>query len=339
MVGSRIPTAPQPGTGGSVRWLIGLVVPAVAFTSSVARAECTRAYTDQELASDLGTLTAALRNKDDSAIRASGKRLDDGLPCLRSAVPRQVLTTAYRYVGLYHYKFGAKERAQGFWRTGLELNDTFEWDIAEVPVGDPLRADFETARADASADPVPVEGKDLNVPAGSRIVVDGSTLEAAALTTGRPHLLQVVAESDNSVRQVMVIEGNALPDRFLIDAVVADAGADDGKKKKKGEFVPTDDLSVQKVKRVRPKAKTPLMIAGAAVALGAGGIYGASFATKGQFESATTTADLERYQTLTNTLVIASGATLVAGLSIEYAGILLGSAPGGGGMVGWRGRF
>ncbi len=321
-----------------MRWLLGLTVPAVAFTSSVARAECTRAYTDQELAGDLGTLTAALRNKDDGAIRASGKRLDDGLPCLRSAVPRQVLTTAYRYVGLYHHKFGAKERAQGFWRTELELDDTFEWDIAEVELGDPLRQAFEAARSDANAEPVAIEGKDLNVPAGSRIVVDGSTLEEAALTPGRPHLLQVVAESDNSVRQVMIIEGNAIPDRFLMDAAVADGGGDDDKKKKKGDFVPTDDLSVQKVKRVRPAAKTPLMVAGAVVALGAGGVYGATFATRSKFDNATNTADLEKYKSLTNTLVIVSGATLVTGLSIEYAGVLLGATPGGA-MVGWRRSF
>ena len=90
------------------------------------------------------------------------------------------------------------------------------------------------------------------------------------------------------------------------------------------------------MQRVRPAAKTPLMLSGAVIALGAAGIYGASFATHGKFEAASTTADLEKYQRLTNTLVIASGSTLLVGLGVEYAGIMLG---GHGPGFTLRGRF
>ena len=78
------------------------------------------------------------------------------------------------------------------------------------------------------------------------------------------------------------------------------------------------------------------MLAGGVVALGSAGIYAASFSTRAKFDVATTTADLERYQQLTNTLVIASGATLLVGLGVEYAGIMLGAQPNG---IRMSGRF
>jgi hypothetical protein len=91
---------------------------------------------------------------------------------------------------------------------------------------------------------------------------------------------------------------------------------------------PADDYAVVKVARIRPPAKTPLMITGGAVALGAGALYGASFATRARFDAATTSAEMDRYRGLTNTLVVASGATLAIGLGVEYAGIILDGRPG-----------
>jgi hypothetical protein len=320
-------------------WMIGLLIPLATVFSGAAHAECPKAYTSNELSADLGALSTALRAKDSGALKDSGARLDVGLPCLKSPVPAGVFATAYRYLGLYHYRFGEKARAEAWFRSGLELDPTFAWDVAEIEMGDPVQSSFEGARGDATVEPVEIEGKELNLPAGSSLVLDGRKLTKPIVTPGRPHLLQVVADSDRSVRQVMLIEGNALPERFLKDIIVADAST--GKKKKRGKtdtHTPNEDLSVVKVKRVRPAAKTPLMLTGAIVALGAGGVYGASFATRASFDSAKTTSDLEKYQSLTNTLVIASGATLVLGLGVEYAGIMLSPTPGGA-AFGWTRGF
>jgi hypothetical protein len=151
-------------------------------------------------------------------------------------------------------------------------------------------------------------------------------------------LLQVVG-ADNTVRQVYLIEGNAIPDQYLRseESAAAAAVVAGGKKADKNAPVranPDDPYAVQKIQRVRPKAKTPLMIAGGAIALGSGAIYGASFATRSSFDGATTTKDLEHFRGLTNTLVVAAGATFAVGIGVEYAAIIIDSNG-----FGLRGRF
>ncbi|MEC7949437.1 MAG: hypothetical protein VX265_17850 [Myxococcota bacterium] len=322
-----------------MRWLLGLMVSLSALAGSAARAECAGLYTGQQLAGDLGAASSALRAKDDAAFQAAGQRLDAGLPCLGAPVPAPVFAVAFRTVGLYHHRFGNKDRGRQWFLTGLELDASFEWDIAEVAPGDPVRQVFDDLRGEAEADRVMLTGQELAVPAGTRLVLDGRRLDEASATQGRPHVLQVVSAADNQVKQTLLVEGNALPERFLQTMVVADTASDNPPKKdKKAGHTPTDDLSVVKVRRVRPAAKTPLMVGGAVLALGAGGLYGSTFATRAKFDAATSTADLTRYRTLTNSLVIASAATLAVGLSVEYAGIMLGAAPGGA-QVGLARRF
>ena len=160
---------------------------------------------------------------------------------------------------------------------------------------------------------------------------------ALTSTHGRPHLLQVVATSDGTIRTAHLVDGNAFPEEYLTEAAVAAVVTPETEPKKDpGAHQPNYDLAVVQVKRVRPAAKTPLMVAGGVVALAGAGLYGATFATRDQFRNATTTADLERYQSLTNTLVLVSGATVAVGLGVEYAGIMLGA---GGGGLRLGGRF
>jgi hypothetical protein len=94
-------------------------------------------------------------------------------------------------------------------------------------------------------------------------------------------------------------------------------------------------VTVQKVERLRPPEKTPLMILGALGVAGAGGVYAMSFATRDQFDSATTTEDLEKARDLTNILVLTSGGVLVLGGVVGYYGIIL----DGGAGVGFAGHF
>ncbi len=316
----------------------------VAALAPAARAECTRAYVGEELVNDLSTMTAALRSLDEAAFKASGKRLEASVACIKTPVPPMVFAAAYRYIGAYHFFSGDQDGARRWFRSALELDPTFDWDVSEVPVGHPMRGVFDGERDAASVDPVPVEGKVLNVPAGSALYLDGREIDAPAATPDRPHLLQVVATSDRTVRQVFMIDGNAFPPQFLRDAEVAAAPEEPAKKskkdkkskKKKGKDdeavaeapVVTDPLAVQKVERVRPAIKTPLMVTGGLVMAGSGVIYAMSFASHKEFERASTTSELERYRTLTNTLVLASGGTLLAGIGIEYAGIMLGTGAG-----------
>jgi hypothetical protein len=319
----------------------------LALASPSVRAECT-SYTAAAMAEDLGAMTVAMRTGNDSNLTAGAKRIEIALPCLKTPVNQRVLASAYRYIGAGSFIAGDTDKARRWFRAGLELEDTFAWDITELEEGSPMRGVFEEERAAAGAAPVAVAGKALEIPAGSKLLLDGRPLTKAAATPNRPHLLQVVAQSDNTVREVFVIEGNAIPEKFLIDEALAAAAAPPPTKpeKKKGvkpvesrQQTGNIDSDYQEVVvyRVRPKAKTPMMVAGGVVALGAGAIYGVSFTTMAKFESAKTTAELDKYKGLTNTLVIASGATLAAGIGLTYTGIMLDG--GGGPMITWQGRF
>lgn len=307
----------------------GLVVALAATLSLPAAAECQRTYTSQELVSDLSVMTSALRAGDEVQMTTTGGRMEAGLACIRTKVPAQVFANAYRFIGAGYFLRDEQPKARRWFRASLEISPTYEFDVGEVPLDHPMRAFFEATRASAGSDPVVLEGKELALPSGSTLYLDGRKLTRPEATVDRPHLLQVIAESDGSVRQAFLIDGNAIPAQYLRDAGDAVAAADKGEKGDKGGHQPNYDLSVVKVQRVRPAAKTPLMISGGVIALAAGGIYGASFATRNQFDAASTTADLERTQRLTNTLVVASGATLLVGLGVEYAGIMLGATGNG----------
>ena len=177
------------------------------------------------------------------------------------------------------------------------------------------------AGVDAQSDPVALEGKELNVPSGSTLLLDGRPLTLPAATLDRPHLLQVMSTADGAMRQVEWIQGNAIPERFIVEAgSTAPLTAEELRPSPEEE----DLFQVTTVKRVRPKAKTPLMLVGGATGLAAGGLYMMSSQYRGDFESAKTTEQLEQAARMTNAMVVASGLTLVVGVGVEFAGIRLG---------------
>lgn len=312
-----------------------LVTSALAW-SPLSQATCEEAYTSSELTDDLGAMTTALRADDRDGMINVGSRMEAGLPCIRSKVPAQVIATAYRFVGASQFYQGEQRVARRWFRSALELAPTYEFDVTEVPLGNPLRSLFESVRGALDTEPVLLAGKELQLPAGAELWLDGRLVKRPEATLERPHLLQVVATSDGTIRKALVIDGNAFPGEYLRDAAMAAVVPDTPEEKTDpGTHQPNYDLAVVQVKRVRPAAKTPLMVAGGVVALAGVGVYGATFATRNQFNAATTTADLERYQSLTNTLVLVSGATVAVGLGVEYAGIMLGSG-GGGFRIGGR---
>lgn len=303
---------------------------------SLARAECTSAYTSEQLTDDMSAMTESLRGLDEITFKQVGQNMEVRLPCVGRRLPARVYASAYRYIGTQHYLSQDRATANRWFLTSLELDPTFEWDINDLGPGHPLRAAFDSQRELAAIDPEPIPGKTLLIPAGSALYLDGRELTTAAATPGRPHLLQVISISDNLLRQSFVIEGNEIPARFLQDAVVEvveTAEPEGGRRGRKsnqsteGEIA-YGDMRVVYVDRVRPPAKTPLMLAGGAGMMIAGGLYAASYATHTQFDQASTTVDLLRYQSLTNTLLIASGISAAAGVSVGYAGVMMSGSPG-----------
>ena len=301
-----------------------------------ARAECAVAYTPGQLTDDMAAMTQALRNLDEATFMRIGRQMEASLPCVGRKLPARVYASAYRYIGTQHYLNRDQAAANRWYLTALELDPTFEWDINDLMPGHPLRASFDAQRELASIDPEPIVGKQLLIPAGSELYLDGRVLTEAAATPGRPHLFQVISSTDGSLRQSFVIDGSAIPEAFLQDEIVEEAVVEAPSKDKKrnrrndaeqGEIA-YGDIRVDIVTRVRPPVKTPLMIAGGAGMVVSAGLYAASYAMYSQFEMASTTDDLLHYQSLTNTLVIASGVTAAAGIGVGYAGVMMSGKPG-----------
>ncbi|MFT5686723.1 MAG: hypothetical protein ACI8RZ_007679 [Myxococcota bacterium] len=304
-------------------------------TPRLAAAECASAYTPGQLTDDMSAMTEALRNLDEVTFKQIGQKMEARLPCVGRKLPARVYASAYRYIGTQHYLNQDRAAANQWFLTSLELDPTFEWDINDLGPSHPLRAGFDSQRELAAIEPEAIPGKTLLIPAGGALFLDGRELTEAEATPGRPHIFQVISAGDGSLRQSFIIEGNAIPTQFLQDAVeeAAVASTETGRKSRRGGEstegeIAYGDMRVVYIDRVRPPAKTPLMLAGGAGMMIAGGLYAASFATLGQFDQSSTTADLLRYQSLTNTLVIASGISAVAGVGIGYAGVMMGSGPG-----------
>lgn len=305
------------------------------FLVALAHAACPAPYTPAQLAEDLRAVQRSLREMDDMTFDDAGRRLDAGLPCLDKTLSPQAYAAVYRYLGAWYWIIpGNTTTARAWFRTSLELEPDFEWDVEELDAASPMRRDWDTERAVALAEPVTVQGKVL----AGEVLLDGRRLTAPSATPGRPHIVQLVGVG--SV-QTWKIEGAAFPESLVVDPT-ATVAVEEPKKGKKGEVAATSTTTpatsgydVVQIERQRPPAKTPLLIAGVVGMAAAGGVYGLAWMSHGQFEESTTTADVESLQARTNALVLASGGTLLLGIGIGGWGALL----DGGGVVGFTTPF
>jgi len=310
------------------RFLSPLLLAALLLAPGVARAECRAAYTLDSLGSDIQKLQGALPTADKATLGQVSKRVEDNLVCLGRAAPPLVFASAYRLIGAA--KLIAEDKpdvAAAWFRTALEIDPNHTWDANDVPADHPLRAAYE-AQADAATSPVKqLEGMTIVRPAGSSFLLDGRPLQEPAAREERPHILQQVAE-DNSVRASWRIEGTAFPEQVLRKTAAAPTAKPDKKKPdaSRGQVVTEaseEGVARVIVQRVRPKEKTPLMLAGAAGMAAAGGVYGLAWRSRGTFEAANTSDQLLEARDTTNLLVMVSGGVFAAGLGVGYWGAIL----------------
>ena len=293
-------------------------------TGTIAHAQCAP-YGAGQLGEDMAAMSAALRSSSIENFQKAGDRLVEGLPCIKEPMAPMVLSSVYSYMGMSAFLKGDEAEARSWFRVALELDSTFDWDVSEVPVDDPLRGVFEEERSRAGSEKVAVSpGARLNVPEGKRLSVDGRMLTQPALTMDRPHLVQLIDQSTNTVEEVWLIEGNALPPHLVIAGV---AGA--------GVPATSNATTFERIERQRPPLKTPALVVGSTFMAAGVGLYAASFSSRAKFEKATTLKEAKDGQSTTNTLVIAASSAFVAGAGLTYVGFMLDSGPG----VSWTGRF
>ena len=305
--------------------IFGTIVLLGTLLGAEARASCPTAYGADLLAKDLGAMSEALRSADRNTFQQIGDSMTKSLPCVDSPLAPVVLANVYRYAGLSALLSGDTPSAQGWFRTALELDSSFDWDVKELAIDDPIRMMFSDQREAAGVEKEDAGGgRELREQDGTRVLVDGRVLTQARLTPNRPHLIQQVNVADNAVIAVWIVDGARLPDALLGEAPVAVDATDGGEK-----------FNVQKIERTRPPMKTPTLILGGLGVAGGIGLYAMSFQTKKRFQQATTTAELERTRTATNGLVLGAGSAIVIGSGLTYLGVIL----DGGAGVQFRGTF
>lgn len=317
--------------------------------SPVARAACDAPYDSGQLLEDLVMVEEALRQGDGPTAGAVATKMETGLGCLAEPLPYMIVSRVYRGVAAGKFLGGDEARGKEWFLTAMELDPTFEYGLEDIPADSPIRVAYRGLREEAETAPVQLEGREL---VEGRHFLDGSLLGGPRATPNRPHVYQTDA---TGTFQSWVIQGNAFPDVALAAPVVAEAEpaaeeeeprkkkkkkrdepepveaeepavaeADEPareKKKKKAEEAPVDTSGYYA--RVRPPEKTPLMIGGSAILVGAGGLYALSMVARGQFDDATTEEDIRKYQKRTNDLVLISAGTAAAGAAALGWGIIV----------------
>lgn len=320
--------------------LVALLLLAAPAAQAGEAAPCAAPYTTDTLAADLSAVQTALRTLDDAGFEAAGKRLEAGLVCLDRPVAPGVWSAAYRYVGAWHFLIPGDERTARRWfRTSLELDPAYAWDADEIDPAHPLRAVWEAERAAAAAEPAAVADRSWAASGGpARMLVDGRPSAAPAATLDRPHVVQRVrgAGAEATLEGAWLVDGNQFPAELLAAVVAAPPPLPEPDPRVPPAST-ADDLGFSAVSAVRerPPAKTPLLLAGVAGVVAAGGVYALSWDARQDFDAATTSAELRRLKDRTNTFVLASGATLVVGVGIGTWGVAL----DGGGRAVVSGRF
>ncbi len=303
---------------------------------------CAEDYTGDDFLDDMTTAQSALRSGDDYSFINAVTSLQGGLDCLSEALPPRVLASAYRMIGAQIVLEGDTADGQRWFRTALELDPTFRWDISEFSQEgtDALVRDAWNAELGTSHEQQTLSGVGLSA-GGGRLLLDGREIRAPQAALARYHLLQLLGEG-GAVEQAWVIEGNDFPDEVLGSdssaAPVADRGADEEPEEGRRERTQREprerrqkdaigSAGVISVERNRPPLKIPAMVVGGLGLAAGGGLYAMSFGAAGDFESATTEAALLDARSRANTLVLASAALTAAGAGLGTWGVLMDGGP------------
>jgi hypothetical protein len=312
-----------------MRMLWMVVVPVVLGLGNAEASECASRASIDDFLAQYQEAIGTLRGNDPEAFLLSSEGLAKQFPCLSEAIPPRMLASAYRLVGVRHFRTGDEEGAMRWLRTARQLDPGFEWDIGTLDVDAPERALYAQQQMFAGIDPVGVPGKLLARPPGTRVLLDGVVLKEASATPDRYHLLQVV-DNSGPVRSSQVILGNAFPQALLRVPAADEADRIAGQMAASSapSSAPARQSTVERIQRDRPPFKTPVLALGGAGLAGAAALYGLSYGANQDFLSATKTAQLTAARGSANTYFWASLACLAAGTATASWGVYMSDGMG-----------
>lgn len=292
-------------------FLVALTLPA-----STRAAECDEPYDVDGLLNDLGEAEGALRSLDYAKAIGASQAMAEGLPCLDAILPVVVAPRVMRAVGAGLYLGGDPDVALKWMRGAAALDPSFEYgsDLGDTH---PVRRAWQTAKQEASREPVEAEGVVLG---DGRHFVDGKRVNFPIATLDAYHLYQ----RDHQGVRSWVIDGNAFPDAAT-DAVVAVVEPPPVEPEPVvEERTPSRPLVQAAVvqRKQWPAERVVLVGGGGAALVGSGLLYALSSSSRSSFDQATTVEDLDRFKARTNTFAVSSGVTLAAGASALGFGAL-----------------
>ena len=291
---------------------LSLPVLGLFYTQSVS-AECTETYVVSNVMSDIKKVKTALQDADDEILVSLGKDIEKKMLCLDGPLLSngQVFEKLYRIIG-YGYFYGEdKANAQKWFSSAQEALPSFRFSSDALEDED-LRQFYEDTR-EKRQEKAAVEGKLLQVPAGTKLYLNGNLVNGTEFSKGQYNYAYLISEvGDNLQVQARFSFEDSFPSELLKD--------DDGSE--------LYDASMKKVERIRPPEKTPLMILGGVTTLAAVGMYGYTFKTNQDFEAATNPDDMRSIQSLNNNLIISAGVVGFVGFGLGYTGVLIDSNGG-----------
>jgi hypothetical protein len=279
-------------------------------STEVLAGPCTAPYTTDKLLDDLIATEDFLRSYDFVSAGGAAQVLHDGIRCLNERMPSQVAGRTYRAIGGGLSMGGDSSEGYNWLVTAASLEPSFEYGLEDLAMDHPLRPIYSDASTQASNTKETVEGFGYFI-AGTHYV-DGRELTEPKASLGHPHLYQALEGSQITGH---LINGNRFPSEYL------------------SEKPPGDESAVSSAAVKAPKEKSGGPNVGLLAVGGVGVVASAltfvmSRGSKKKFDEGTTLADIEKYQSSTNSLSVVSGIALGVGLSgVTLSFVVDGGAP------------
>jgi hypothetical protein len=279
-----------------------------------AQAGCENPYSIQDVMSDLTKGKNALKDVENSVLVALGSDIQKKMICLDSKLVGngQVFDKLYRFIGYGYYYSDNQSEAKKWFRSAQEALPSFRYAVDALE-DEGIRELYATVRSQNTLEKNEIEDKSLNIPAGTKLYLNGTLVTKSDFSNNQYNYAFLVSAIGDDVQiQARYVFEDEFPAEILKDGVENDIY----------------DASSKKVDRIRPPEKTPLMILGGVSTILAAGLYGYTFKTNQDFESATTPDDLRSIQSFNNNLIISAGVVGFVGFGLGYTGVLIDSNGG-----------
>lgn len=275
---------------------------------SPAHADCDEPVSLERLVDRSVAVDGALAVGSNLEARDEARRLRDELPCLAVVLPDEATVAAIaRAIGAGYVASGEVALGRPWLRTAHDLA-SYEWRLAD---DHPVLEVWRQIEAEPIAQPE--RASDQSFVAEARL--DGRAIDDPVALPDRPHVLQI----GDDPAKTFIVFGARFPSEVFRRRRSGNAS--------KSKSSPLSDEPLV-VKRLRPPEKTPLLVAGGALVVVAGGLYALAGQRRQRFDDplgASSIEELTGLRNQVNGLVIASAATLALGVSGTTWGTLVGS--------------